>query len=195
MYIRNMDTLKETQLSSEAVFDGALLHVRKDKVKLPNGKSSVREYIKHPGAVALVAYLPNGDLLLLNQFRYPLHKVFIELPAGKIDPGETPEETGLRELEEETGYKASELKLLTTIHPCIGYSNEVIHIYEAFGLKKGTLKPDDNEFVETFTLSLDDAIQMVKTGKITDVKTMIGLMSAKMRKDDHEPQKYYAKDL
>ncbi len=189
MYIRNMDTLKETQLSSEAVFDGALLHVRKDKVKLPNGKSSVREYIEHPGAVALVAYLPNGDLLLLNQFRYPLKKVFIELPAGKIDPGETPEETGLRELEEETGYKASELKLLTTIHPCIGYSDEVIHIYEAFDLKEGILKTDDNEFVETFILSLDDAIQMVKTGKITDVKTMIGLMSAKMRKDDHEPQK------
>lgn len=189
MYIYIMDTLKETQLSSEAVFDGVLLHVRKDSVKLPNGKTSVREYIEHPGAVALVAYMPDGDILLLNQFRYPLKKVFIELPAGKIDPGETPEETGLRELEEETGYKASELKFLTTIHPCIGYSNEVIHIYEAFSLSEGNKQTDDNEFTETFTLSLDDAIQKVKTGEITDVKTMVGLMSAKMRKDDHEPQK------
>lgn len=186
MYIRKMDTLKETQISSEAVFDGALLHVRKDRVKLPNGKSTVREYIEHPGAVALVAYLDNGDVLLLNQFRYPLKKVFIELPAGKIDPGETPEETGLRELEEETGYKASELRFLTSIHPCIGYSDEVIHIYEAFSLREGYKQTDDNEFTETFSLSLDDAIQKVRAGEITDVKTMIGLMSAKMRKDDHE---------
>ena len=189
MYIYTMDTLKETQLSSEAVFDGALLHVRKDKVKLPNGKTSVREYIKHPGAVAIVPYLENGDVLLLNQFRYPLKKVFIELPAGKIDPGEIPEQTGFRELEEETGYKASELKFLTTIHPCIGYSDEVIYIYEAFGLIEGSKQTDDNEFTEPFILSLDDAIQKVRNGEITDVKTMIGLMSAKMRKDDHEPQK------
>ena len=184
-----MDTLKETQLTTEAVFDGALLHVRKDMVKLPNGKTSVREYIQHPGAVAVVAYLPNGDLLLLNQFRYPLKKVFIELPAGKIDPGETPEETGLRELEEETGYKATALEFLTTIHPCIGYSDEVIHIYEAFGLIEGEKQTDSNEFTQTFTLSMDEAIKKIQIGEITDVKTMIGLLSAKMRKDDHEPQK------
>ncbi|MEA2078063.1 MAG: NUDIX hydrolase [Candidatus Marinimicrobia bacterium] len=184
-----MDKLKETQISSEKVFDGALLHVRKDKVTLPNGKISVREYIEHPGAVALVAYVENGDVLLLNQFRYPLKKVFIELPAGKIDEGETPEQTGLRELEEETGYRATKLSLLTTINPCIGYSNEVIHIYEAFGLKEGTLQTDDNEFVQVFTLSLDEACKKVRSGEITDVKTMIGLLSAKLRKDDHEPQK------
>lgn len=184
-----MDTLKETRLTHDAVYDGKLLHVRKDTVRLPNGETSVREYIEHPGAVALVPYLDNGDVLLLNQFRYPLKKVFIELPAGKIDPGETPEETGLRELEEETGYKASELKFLTSIHPCIGYSDEVIHIYEAFGLKNGTAHTDDNEFVETFSLSLDDAVEGVRSGRISDVKTMIGLLSAKLRKDEHEHRK------
>ena len=184
-----MDKLKEKQISSEKVFDGVLLHVRKDMVTLPNGKITVREYIEHPGAVALVAYDKNGDVLLLNQFRYPLKKIFIELPAGKIEPGETPEETGLRELEEETGYRATELRFLTKIHPCIGYSDEVIHIYEAFGLKEGTVQTDDDEFVQVFTLSLDEACKKVRAGEITDVKTMIGLMSAKMRKDDHEPQK------
>lgn len=184
-----MDTLKETKLTSEAVFDGTLLHVRKDIVLLPNGRKTVREYIEHPGAVALVAYLDNGEILFLNQFRYPLQKVFIELPAGKIDPGETPEETGLRELEEETGYKAAELTFLTTIHPCIGYSDEVIYIYEAVGLSKGEKNMDEDEFIETFSLPLDKAVQMVKSGEITDVKTMIGLLSAKLRKDDHESQK------
>jgi len=184
-----MDTLKEKQLTSKAVFDGALLHVRKDTVELPNGKTSVREYIEHPGAVALVPYLDSGDILLLNQFRYPVGKVFIELPAGKIDPGETPEQTGLRELEEETGYKASELKHLTTIHPCIGYSDEVIYIYEAFGLTEGVKNTDDEEFTETFSLSLDKAVDKIRSGEITDVKTMIGLLSVKLRKDDHGSQK------
>jgi ADP-ribose pyrophosphatase len=189
MYISSMETLKETRLSSTAVFDGALLHVRKDMVMLPNGKSSVREYIVHPGAVAILAYLENGNVLLLNQFRYPLNKIFIELPAGKIDPGETPEQTGLRELEEETGYRASELKYLTTIHPCIGYSDEVIHIYEAFDLVKGDKHLDENEFVELFSMPLEEAVQKVLSGEISDVKTMIALMSAKMRKEDHEPLK------
>ncbi|MFA6618321.1 MAG: NUDIX hydrolase [Candidatus Neomarinimicrobiota bacterium] len=183
-----MNTLKENKLNSKVVFDGSLLHVRKDEVLLPNGKTSVREYIEHPGAVAIVAYLDNQDVLLLNQFRYPLQKVFIELPAGKIDPGESPEETGLRELQEETGYCAGRLSFLTTIHPCIGYSNEVIHIYEAFDLVKGEMNTDDNEFVECFSLPLELAVKKVQSGEITDVKTMIALLSAKMRKDNHEPQ-------
>ncbi len=181
-----MDILKETRLHGKAVFDGALLHVRKDTVRLPDGKTSVREYIEHPGAVALVAWLPGGELLMLRQFRYPLKRVFTELPAGKIDPGENPEATGLRELEEETGYRAGKLRYLTKIHPCIGYSDEVIYIYEAFGLEKGDKRPDDNEFMQVFTLSLEDAVQKVLDGEITDVKTMIGILAANIRKDDDE---------
>jgi ADP-ribose pyrophosphatase len=184
-----MEKLKEKRLNGEAVFDGALLHVRKDTVKLPNGNTSVREYIEHPGAVAMVAWLPGGDLLMLKQFRYPLDRVFTELPAGKIDPGEDPELTGRRELEEETGYRAKRLRYLTRIHPCIGYSDEVIYIYEASELEKGEKKPDDNEFMEVFTISLPEAVEQVRSGKITDVKTMIGILAAKMRKDDDESQK------
>lgn len=181
-----MDELKETKITSDTVYDGVLLHVRKDMVELPNGKTSVREYIQHPGAVGLIAYLPNGNILLLNQFRYPLKKVFIEIPAGKIDPDETPEATGLRELEEETGYRAGTLRFLTKIHPCIGYSDEVIYIYEAFDLIKGDKKPDDNEFMDVFELPLDEAVRKTKAGEITDVKTMIGILTAKMRKDNNE---------
>ncbi|MDZ7820972.1 MAG: NUDIX hydrolase [Candidatus Marinimicrobia bacterium] len=181
-----MDILKETRINGKAVFDGALLHVRKDTVRLPDGKTSVREYIEHPGAVALVAWLPGGELLMLRQFRYPLKRVFTELPAEEIDPRERPEATGLRELEEETGYRAGELRYLTKIHPCIGYSDEVIYIYEAFGLKKGDKRPDDNEFMQVFTLSLEDAVKKVLDGEITDVKTMIGILAANIRKDDDE---------
>jgi ADP-ribose pyrophosphatase len=136
--------------------------------------------------VALVAYHSNGELLLIRQFRYPLDRVFIELPAGKIDAGETPEATGLRELEEETGYRAGELRYLTTMHPCIGYSDEVIHIYEAFDLVKGDKKPDEHEFMQVFTLPQDKALEKIRSGEITDVKTIIGIVTAKMRKDDHE---------
>lgn len=182
VYSPTMDTLKETTLTSEKVYDGALLHVRKDIVKLPDGKKSVREYIRHPGAVALVAWLPDGDLLFLRQFRYPLKRVFIELPAGKIDPGEDPEATGRRELEEETGYLAKELHYLTTIHPCIGYSDEVIYIYEATGLTKTSQRLDDHEFMEVFSLPLSGALSMIEKGDITDVKTLAGIYAVNLRK-------------
>ncbi len=184
-----MDELKETRISSDAVFDGALLHVRKDTVELPDGKHTVREYIRHPGAVALVAHAPDGGILLLNQFRYPLDRVFVELPAGKIDPGESPEETGLRELEEETGFRARELTYLTKIHPCIGYSDEVIYIFEAFGLSKGDKVPDEHEFLQVFSLPAEEAVRKITAGEITDVKTIIGILAATMRKDHHEPEK------
>ena len=184
-----MKELKEKQISSEEVYNGALLRVRKDSVLLPDGNISVREYIRHPGAVALVAYLPNGELLLIRQFRYPLDRVFIELPAGKIDAGETPEATGLRELEEETGYRAGELRYLTTMHPCIGYSDEVIHIYEAFDLVKGNKKPDEHEFMQVFTLPPEKALEKIRNGEISDVRTIIGILTAKMRKEDHDTHK------
>ncbi|MDD3095125.1 MAG: NUDIX hydrolase [Candidatus Neomarinimicrobiota bacterium] len=177
-----MENLKETTITSEKVYDGALLRVRKDTVALPDGKSSVREYIRHPGAVALIAWLPDGKLLFIRQFRYPLKRVFIELPAGKIDPGENPEQTGLRELEEETGYRAEKLRFLMRIHPCIGYSDEVIDIYEAFDLQKTECRPDEHEFMEIFSLSLTEALSMIDKGEITDVKTLAGIFAVNHRK-------------
>ena len=123
--------LIESEVSSETVFKGALLNVRKDRVLLPNGQESIREYIVHPGAVVVLAFLPNGNLLFERQFRYPLRRVFLELPAGKIDHGEAIIDTTQRELKEETGYVASDWEYLGVMHPCIGYSDERIEIFAA----------------------------------------------------------------
>ncbi|MEQ1767274.1 MAG: NUDIX hydrolase, partial [Methylotenera sp.] len=139
------DDLIEHCLSSQTIAAGGMLTVKSDQVRLPNGNSSVREYVTHPGAVLVVPILPNGHIVLEKQFRYPLRQVFIELPAGKIDPDEDVLVTGQRELLEETGYTASHWVKLGLQHPCIGYSNEVIHIYLAHGLVAGTHQRDEDE--------------------------------------------------
>ncbi|HEY3327449.1 MAG TPA: NUDIX hydrolase [Novimethylophilus sp.] len=172
------DPLTETPLSSETVFDGNLLHVRRDQVRLPDGSETAREYIVHPGAVLVVPLLDDGRLVFERQFRYPLGKAFIELPAGKIDPNEDPLVTGQRELLEETGYTAREWRYLAALHPCIGYSNEIIHIYLATGLTAGNHRRDHDETLETFTQALDEALDMVRRGDITDGKTVIALFWA-----------------
>lgn len=168
--------LIESEISSESVFDGALLKVRKDHVRLPNGQGSIREYIVHPGAVVILAFLPNGNLLFERQFRYPLRRVFLELPAGKIDHGEATIETAKRELLEETGYAASEWEYLGVMHPCIGYSDERIEIFVACGLRlEGEKQLDHNEFLDVVELSPDEARQAVWDGRITDAKTITSL--------------------
>lgn len=146
---------------------------------LPNGARSVREYISHPGAVVVIPWLDNGNLLLEKQFRYPLGKVFIELPAGKIDPGEDVLTTAQRELREETGYIATEWKHLGLMHPCIGYSNERIEIFAAYGLEReGDQELDDNEFLDLVEYSPAELRRMVKNGVITDAKTITALYFA-----------------
>ena len=170
--------LIEERLSSSPVYDGRLLHVREDQVRLPNGNQSTREYIIHPGAVAVIPVLDNGDILMVRQFRYPLDRVFWELPAGKIDPGEDLLFCGQRELEEETGYRAQEWQFATTFHPCIGYSDEAISIYLAQGLEDGTHRPDEDEFVEPVRMPLETALEWVRDGRISDGKTVIGLFWA-----------------
>lgn len=169
--------LIETAIASESVFDGVLLHVRKDRVRLPNGEESVREYISHPGAVVILAFLPDGRLLFERQFRYPLRRVFLELPAGKIDPGEDVLETARRELREETGYDAGSWQYLGVMHPCIGYSDERIEIFAARDLQRsaGGQQLDHNEFLELVTMSPEEAKQAVWDGRITDAKTITSL--------------------
>lgn len=168
--------LIESEISSETIFKGALLNVRKDAVRLPNGHESIREYIVHPGAVVILAFLPNGNLLFERQFRYPLRRVFLELPAGKIDPGEAIVDTARRELKEETGYIASEWEHLGVMHPCIGYSDERIEIFAARGLHlAGEKQLDHNEFLDVVELSPEDAKQAVWDGRITDAKSITSL--------------------
>lgn len=170
--------LTEKPLSSRNIYDGRLLHVREDQVMLPNGNTTTREYIVHPGAVVVVPLLDNGDVLMVRQFRYPLQREFLELPAGKIDQGEDVLACGQRELLEETGYAAQSWMFLTTIHPCIGYSDERIVIYLAKDLTEHGHRRDEDEFLENVRLPLETAMDWVRTGRISDVKTMIGLFWA-----------------
>ena len=167
--------LKETRLESAVMYQGSFIQVRKDSVRLPDGAVSSREYITHPGAVAVLAILDNGNLVMERQYRYALQREFIELPAGKIDHGEDILICAQRELLEETGYVASEWIHLTTAWPCIGYSDERMEYFLARGLTHLGRNLDEGEFLEVFELSLPEAIEWIRLGKINESKTIVGL--------------------
>jgi ADP-ribose pyrophosphatase len=167
--------LTEKKIDGRVMYDGNFITVCKDNVLLPDGSTSTREYITHPGAVAVLALLDNGNLVMERQYRYPLHREFIELPAGKIDDNEHILECAQRELLEETGYVAREWIHLTTAWPCIGYANERMEYFLARGLTHEGRQLDDGEFLEVFELSLADALEWVRAGKISDSKTIVGL--------------------
>ena len=167
--------LKETRIDTALMYDGNFIRVCKDNVRLPDGKTSTREYITHPGAVAVLAILDNGNLVMERQFRYALQREFIELPAGKIDDDEDILRCAQRELLEETGYVASEWTHLTTVWPCIGYADERMEYFIARGLTYQGRNLDDGEFLEVFELSLPEAIEWIRQGKINESKTIVGL--------------------
>lgn len=173
-----LNDLTEQCIASETISSGGMLTLKCDQVRLPSGRTGQREYVVHPGAAVVVAILPNGQVLLEKQYRYPLHQVFIELPAGKIDAQEAPLMTAQRELLEETGYTAKQWLVLGQQHPCIGYSNEVIHMYLALDLTSGTHQRDEDEALELFDLSLADCMRLIKNGQISDGKTMLALFMA-----------------
>ena len=166
----------ESEVSSKLAYDGGLLKVKRDEVRLPDGGTAWREYVLHPGAVMMLAFVDENTILLERQYRYPKQRHFIELPAGKLEPGEPPLETAKRELIEECGYEAAEWSKVTTIDPCIGYSNEVIHIFAARGLKHVGARLDVGEHLEVFEASIEAAVEWVRDGLITDTKTMIGIL-------------------
>jgi ADP-ribose pyrophosphatase len=168
--------LIETQVASQAVFAGSLLHVRRDTVRLPNGQLATREYIVHPGAVLVVPVLPDGRLVIERQFRYPLGRVFVEFPAGKLEPGEPALATAQRELIEEAGYAAEDWTRLGVIHPLLSYSTEAIEIWVATGLSHVGAKLDDGEFLEIGVMSVGEMLKAVDDGAITDAKTVTALL-------------------
>ncbi len=165
--------LREERITGVDVYDGIFLKMKRDTVSLPDGQQAVREYLTHPGAVAIVALLDDGRVLLERQYRYPIAKACIEIPAGKLDPNENPLLCAQRELAEETGYTAKKWSYIRRIHPVISYSTEFIDIYLAEDLVPGDRHLDEEEFLDVFAAPLEQLIAWVEEGEITDVKTTI----------------------
>ena len=170
-----MSKFEEKTIEARRVYEGALLKINADRVRLPDGSEAVREFVAHPGAVMIIPLLADGRVVMERQYRYPHRREFIEFPAGKIDPGEDPLVTARRELREETGYEAAEWTHLATIHPLIAYSDERIELYVARRLVQAQATLDAGEFLEVFTANPVEAMRWVREGRVSDVKTVIGL--------------------
>lgn len=174
---RDMQKFEEKTLKTEEIFSGKIINLQVQDVELPNGKMSKREIIKHPGAVAVLAITEDGNVVLVEQYRKPMEKSLIEIPAGKLEGNEDPQEAALRELEEETGYACKNIELITSFYTAPGFADELIHLYIATDLKKleNPKSADEDEFVELIEVSLQKASEWIKSGKICDAKTLIAI--------------------
>lgn len=168
--------LRETTLESRLVYEGHFLKVSRDRIRLPDGRESAREFIRHPGAVMIVPLLDDGRLLLERQYRYPMERVMLEFPAGKLDPGEDKLACAQRELLEETGYRAAEWAHAGVLHNAIAYSDEGIEIFFARGLVAGERQLDEGEFLDLVTHTPTELDQLAARGELTDAKTLIGML-------------------
>ena len=169
------DKLTEVFLSTERIYEGRMISLRRDKVRLPNGKETSREVVEHPGAVAVVPVLPDGRIILVRQFRHPVGRILLEIPAGKLDAGENPDDCAVRELEEETGYRAGHIERKASIFTGPGFTDEVIHIYVAGELCKTVLNPDDDEFLEAEAFDPAEIRRLICEGTIRDAKTIAAM--------------------
>jgi ADP-ribose pyrophosphatase len=176
------ERLAETRLLGERVFDGRLLHVHRDTVRLPDGDTATREYVAHPGAVLILPVHDDGRLVVERQFRYPLDRVCLEFPAGKLDHGEAPLETARRELVEEAGFTARTWSSLGVIHPVISYSTERIELWLAEGLAHVGAKLDHGEFLEIVALTEGELLAAYDRGEVTDAKTIAALFAWRRRR-------------
>jgi ADP-ribose pyrophosphatase len=175
--------LTEKQLSSEKIFDGRILHVRRDTVSLPNGSEATREVVDHPGGVCVLAMDDQGRVLMVSQYRYPYEKVLREIPAGKLEPGEDPLSAVKRELLEETGATAGEISSLGQLYPSPGYCGEVLHMYMAWDLTYGETCPDEDEFLTLERIPFKDLVDQILKGEIKDAKTVAAVLKAKLLLD------------
>ena len=169
-----MKHLEEKVISSQQIFTGRFLKIERDQVQAPDGKIYTREYILHPGAAMMIPLLPNGNVVMVHQYRHAVKQVFLEFPAGKRDANEATLDTAKREMKEETGYEAKDWKFLTTIHPVIGYSNEHIDLFLAQDMTLSQRQLDHGEFIEVVEVPPKELMKYVREGKVSDVKTQIG---------------------
>ncbi|MFC5714111.1 NUDIX hydrolase [Thalassorhabdus alkalitolerans] len=175
------DHLYEETVKSTNIYKGKIVDLNLLDVRLPNGKDGKREVINHPGAVAVIALTEDNKLVLVRQFRKPLEKHLIEIPAGKLEEGEDPSVTVARELEEETGYKAKEFQKITSFYTSPGFADELVHIYEAKGLMAGTAGTDEDEFVDVLEVTLEEAEELMEKQEIHDAKTAYALQYLKLK--------------
>lgn len=172
--------LIEKKISSEKIFDGRILHVRRDTVRLPNGEEASREVVDHPGGVCILALDDQNRALLVSQFRYPYEKVLREIPAGKLEYGEDPREAAIRELEEETGAVAGDFRSLGELYPSPGYCGEIIRMYLARDLTFGETHLDEDEFLDLERIPFDQLTEQVLSGEIKDAKTIAAVLKGKL---------------
>lgn len=173
-----MEHLIEHKLTAVTVYEGTMINLRRDTVTLPNGKQATREVVEHPGAVAIVPITEEGKVILVRQYRHAIGRLLLEIPAGKLDKGEHPDDCARRELEEETGYVATEWQRLASVYTTPGFTNEIIHIYLAKGLTATTQHPDEDEFLDIELYSKEQIGQMLVDGELGDAKTSLGLLLA-----------------
>lgn len=182
-----MQDLTEKTKSSTSIYKGRIISLRDDVCILPNGKEAHREVVEHPGAVAILA-VKDDNIILVEQYRYPISKVTWEMPAGKLDKGELPDLCAARELKEETGMTASKMEYLFTYYTTPGFSDELMYLYFAEGLTEGQQNPDDDEFLNVISIPFKDALAAIGTEKICDSKTILALLWYQNRINKHCPE-------